>query len=326
MKTVSAVCLVCLFGASLPVFPDEQRGAANIFEDFKRGFAGEPARREFLPPDEAFRVTVDIKDPATLAARWEIADGYYLYKDKFGFDLTGGDGDVRLGRIDLPAGHFKDDPEFGSVEVHTGSITVPLSLRRPSPGEAEVGLTLRYQGCAEDGICYPPMQTMLSLRLPAQAAAGAASGGASEPLTEHDALARQLEGGAVLATLGMFAGLGILLAFTPCVFPMVPILSGIIAGQGEHVTTRKAFILSSVFVVVMAATYALMGVMAGHFGHNLQATFQDPWVLVFFAVVFVGLALSMFGWFELQLPASWQTRLARASNAQAGGTLHGTAA
>ncbi|MGH8554167.1 MAG: protein-disulfide reductase DsbD [Gammaproteobacteria bacterium] len=324
MKTFSAVCLAWLFGTLLPVFANEQLGAANIFEDFKRGFAGESARREFLPPDEAFRVTVDIKDPATLAARWDIADGYYLYKGKFGFDLTGAD--VRLGRIDLPSGHFKDDPEFGSVEVHTGSITVPLSLRRPSPGEAEVALTLRYQGCAEDGICYSPMRKTLSLRLPAQVAGGAASGGASEPVAEHDALAQRLEGGAVLATLGMFAGFGILLAFTPCVFPMVPILSGIIAGQGEHVTTRKAFILSSVFVVVMAATYALMGVIAGRFGHNLQATFQNSWVLVFFAAVFVGLALSMFGWFELQLPAGWQTRLARASNAQPGGTLHGTAA
>jgi len=324
VKTVSAVCLIWLFGTFLPVFADEQRGAANLFEDFKRGFAGEPARREFLPPEEAFRVTVDVKDPATLVARWDIADGYYLYKDKFRFDLT--DGDVRLGRVDLPSGHFKEDPEFGSVEVYTGSITVPLSLRRPGPGEAEVGLTLRYQGCADDGICYPPMQKTLSLRLPAQVAAGAASGEASEPVAEHDALARQLEGGAVLATLAMFAGFGILLAFTPCVFPMVPILSGIIAGQGEHATTRKAFILSSVFVLVMAATYALMGVIAGRFGHNLQATFQNSWVLVFFAAVFVGLALSMFGWFELQLPPSWQTRLARASNAQAGGTLHGTAA
>ncbi|CAN5903336.1 protein-disulfide reductase DsbD [soil metagenome] len=324
MKTVSATCFVWLFGTLLPVFANEQLGAANIFEDFKRGFAGEPGHREFLPPDEAFRVTVDIKDPATLAARWDIADGYYLYKDKFGFDLT--DGDVRLGRINLPSGHFKDDPEFGSVEVHTGSITVPLSLRRPRPGEAEVDLTLRYQGCAEDGICYPPIKKTLSLRLPAQVAAGSAYGGASEPVAEHDALARQLEGGAALATLAMFAGFGILLAFTPCVFPMVPILSGIVAGQGQHVTTRKAFILSSVFVVAMAATYALMGVIAGRFGHNLQATFQNPWVLVFFAAVFVGLALSMFGWFELQLPPSWQTRLARASNAQAGGTLHGTAA
>ena len=324
MKTVSAVCLIWLFGTFLPVFADEQRGAANLFEDFKRGFAGEPVRREFLPPDEAFRITVDITDPVTLAARWDIADGYYLYKDKFGFDLT--DGAVRLGRINLPSGHVKDDPEFGSVEVHTGSVTVPLSLRRPSRGETEVGLTLRYQGCAEDGICYPPMQKTLSLRLPAHVAAGAASEEASEAVAEHDALAQQLEGGAVLATLAMFAGFGILLAFTPCVFPMVPILSGMIAGQGKHVTTRKAFILSSVFVVVMAATYALMGVIAGRFGHNLQATFQNPWVLVFFAAVFVGLALSMFGWFELQLPASWQTRLARASNAQAVGTLHGTAA
>ncbi|RNE92772.1 protein-disulfide reductase DsbD, partial [Marichromatium sp. AB32] len=145
------------------------------------------------------------------------------------------------------------------------------------------------------------------------------------PVSEQDRLASTLANASLWTSVALFFGLGLLLAFTPCVFPMIPILSGIIAGQGAGITTRRAFVLSLVYVLAMALTYTVAGVLAGLFGANLQAAFQDPWILGAFALVFVALALSMFGFYDLQLPASLQSRLAALSNRQQGGTLAGVA-
>jgi thiol:disulfide interchange protein DsbD len=212
-------------------------------------------------------------------------------------------------------------------------VTVPLLGEGPVDTVATVG----YQGCADIGICYPPQTSTVPLRLAAlepgaspPAAASAQSDApvataSQAPLSEQDRIARSLvEGNRFLAILSFF-GFGLLLAFTPCVFPMIPILSSIIVGQGEHITTRRAFVLSLVYVLAMAFTYTIAGVLAGLFGANLQAAFQDPWILGSFAAVFVLLSLSMFGFYDLQIPQSLQSRLASWSNSQRSGTLIGVA-
>ncbi|MEJ2575892.1 MAG: cytochrome c biogenesis protein CcdA [Gammaproteobacteria bacterium] len=166
-----------------------------------------------------------------------------------------------------------------------------------------------------------------ALAAPAAAAPPQSTAGAvAEPtVAEQDQIAAMLAGGNTWLIIGSFFLIGLLLAFTPCVFPMIPILSGIIAGQGSQLTTRKAFVLSLVYVLAMAVTYTVAGVLAGLFGSNLQAAFQNPWILGVFALVFVALALSMFGFYELQLPSSLQSRLSELSNRQEGGKLTGVA-
>jgi thiol:disulfide interchange protein DsbD len=209
---------------------------------------------------------------------------------------------------------------------------------RGSRPSTEVTLIAKYQGCAEIGICYPPQTQRVSLSLPealvtavlpaaaaAPAAVAPAASASDQPISEQDQIAAVLANSGLWVVIAAFFGFGLLLAFTPCVFPMIPILSGIIAGQGTKITTRKAFVLSLVYVLAMALTYTLVGVLAGLFGANLQAAFQDPWVLSAFALVFVLLALSMFGFYDLQLPSSLQSKLAELSNQQEGGTLIGVA-
>jgi thiol:disulfide interchange protein DsbD len=281
--------------------------------DFGGLFESAAEPREFLHPDQAFVLSVEAEDGDTLRAEFAIQDGYYLYRDKTAFQAL--DPGVVLAPIELPTGKIKEDPEFGRVAVYTGDTVVRVPVQ-PGAGRA-FELKVAYQGCAEDGICYPPMTKTLAVALPA---AGAPA------LSAEDSLAERLAGGETLWTLLSFVGFGLLLSFTPCVFPMIPILSGIVVGQGERITTGRALSLSLVFVLVMATTYAGMGVIAGLFGHNLQATFQNPWVLVAFAGVFVVLALSMFGFLNVQLPASWQGWLAEVSGRQRGGTWGGVAA
>jgi thiol:disulfide interchange protein DsbD len=227
------------------------------------------------------------------------------------------------------------------VEVYHDRVDLTLPLVRQTAAATEIELVAKYQGCAERGICYPPQTKRVRLSLPdatgATATAAPALPAASppvasppgivaaEPVSEQDRIAAVLAGGSLWAVVALFFGFGLLLAFTPCVFPMIPILSGIIAGQGSRITTRRAFVLSLVYVLAMALTYAVAGVLAGLFGANIQAAFQDPWILSAFALVFVALALSMFGFYELQLPSALQSRLAELSNRQEGGTLIGVA-
>ncbi len=293
-----------------------------------QGLSENPGGQGFLPPDEAFKVSVSPAGSYRVLARWDIAEGYYLYKDKYRFDLAGPQAG-RVRKVELPAGHMKDDPEFGEVEVHTGQVEARIEVTPVTAGAREVTLRLGYQGCADDGICYPPMQKTLSVALPAGTAGTipgpVAESGTASLLAEEDRIARELQSHGVAWALLQSLGFGMLLAFTPCVFPMVPILSGIIAGQGVQVSTRRALALSAVFVLTMSLAYAGMGMVAALFGRNLQATFQHPGVLITFSGLFVLLALSMFGLFKLELPPAWQTRLHALSAAQRGGTLHGVA-
>ncbi len=274
----------------------------------------------FLEPDKAFAFSAEVQGPDRIAARWQIAQGYYLYKKRLRFALKEGEG-VRIASVTLPPGEVKEDEFLGRTEVYHRGLEAVIRLAREKGGPAPVVLEVTYQGCAEAGLCYPPQTKAVSLVLPAQAAPSKEP----PPIAEQDRIARALSSGSTWLVLLSFYGFGLLLAFTPCVFPMIPILSSIIVGQGERITAPRAFALSLVYVLAMAAAYTAAGVIAGYFGQNLQAAFQNPWVLAAFSLVFVLLALSMFGFYELQLPTSLQSRLAAISGRQKGGTLIGVA-
>jgi thiol:disulfide interchange protein DsbD len=303
---------------------------------------------DILKPDQAYRPMVDSSDGKTLNVNWEIADGTYLYEDKVSISIEG-EG-VHLGQYQLPPPKIKHDSvkpdgSIGDVAVFVHRLDLDIPLERTSTSATEATVTLRYQGCADRGICYPPQKKQFKLMLPAISGGSAAAATvipASPPAStrsatpdpaagieqsEQDQIASMLKNSSTWLIILTFFGIGLLLSFTPCVFPMIPILSGIIAGQGSGITTRRAFTLSLVYVLAMAITYTAVGVLAGLFGasFNLTAAFQNPWILGSFALLFVLLSLSMFGFYELQLPASWQTRLSEISNRQKGGELGGVA-
>jgi thiol:disulfide interchange protein DsbD len=298
---------------------------------------------DILTPDQAFQFFAESEDGQQLKLRWNIADGTYLYHDKVTIDLAS-DG-VSLGKFEFPEPKIKHDsvkPDgtIGDVAVYFHAIDLSVPLIRNNTNATEISVSSKYQGCADIGICYPPANKTVKLQLPAIAAATAETAAATRQAvqsapqadatratetSEQDQITNLLKGSSSWLIVASFFGIGLLLAFTPCVFPMIPILSGIIAGQGEQITTRKAFTLSLIYVLAMAVTYTVAGVMAGLFGSNIQAAFQNPWILSAFAAVFVLLALSMFGFYELQLPASWQSKLSDMSNRQQGGSLVGVA-
>ncbi len=323
--------------------PNPSQPAATLAEALQQRQAG-PVQdaldeKPALRADEAFRYEAIGLSSETILARFTAQPGYYLYRDKLAFRLADAKGYAITG-VELPQGSIKDDPEFGRVEVYYGQVEVPVNVNRPAGPEQKISLEADYQGCRDGDICYPPQSSSVEVLMAASAGApGAvqpveqAQRSSPAPLTpapkiqpvpEQDALASMLLANPAGALLAFFIA-GILLAFTPCVLPMVPILSGIIAGHGERMTTSKAFWLSLVYVLAMAVTYTVAGVLAGLFGQNLQAWFQNPWILGFFIAIFIALALSMFGFFELQLPSGLQTRLARASNQQKSGSLTGVA-
>lgn len=280
---------------------------------------------EALPPEQAFQYEAIAIKGNELLVRMTAAPGYYLYRDKITFS-TAAEG-VEVFDTVMPQGITKHDEHFGDVEVYYDQVEIPVFLKREPGSEVQVELQGDFQGCKEQGICYPPMSRMVMIELPGFNGFVGQIGGAAgdaEPVSEQDRLASILAGSPIRAMLLFFVA-GLLLAFTPCVFPMVPILSGIIAGQGKDITTRKALTLSVVYVLAMALTYAVAGVFAGMSGSNLQAAFQNPWILSSFSLLFVVLAFGMFGFYELQLPASFQAKLSSISNRQQGGTLTGVA-
>lgn len=283
---------------------------------------------EILDPDVAFIFSSDVAGSSTVLLRWEIEDGYYLYRDNFKFVID--DTEVKPGTAVLPPGKLKEDPDFGNVQVYYRNAEIKLPLIRKSESEQEINLTVTYQGCKEDTICYPPVNKTIPLFLSAAVAGTekaniAASVIPDSPtiISRQDAISHSLKDSSLLANMLVFLGFGLLLAFTPCIFPMIPILSGIIVGHGHKITSYHAFMLSLVYVLAMSATYAVLGVIAGSFSFNLQAASQNVWVITAFSGVFVLLALSMFGFYELQLPASWQTRLNQLGNKQKHGSLIG---
>ncbi len=286
-----------------------------------------PKSDTFLPPDQAFRLAVVAEGPARVRLSWAIAEGYYLYQSRLKF-ATSSPG-ITLGKPELPAGDTKNDEYFGKQVVYHRDLIAHIPFTR-SGAAGPVQLAVTYQGCATAGLCYPPITKQFTVSMPAQGAAvigAGAAGGAGGPtfVSDQDRLARMIRTGSVAAILATFFGLGLLLAFTPCVLPMVPILSGLIAGQGPKLTTARAFSLSLTYVLGMALTYTIAGAAFAAAGRQVQAVFQQPWIILLFAGLFIALALSMFGFYTLQMPAAIQSRLSDSSNKQRAGTFGGVA-
>jgi thiol:disulfide interchange protein DsbD len=319
---------------------------------------GNDAEEEFLPMDKAFKVDMKVKDAHTLVAEFAPAETYYLYRDKIAFAASKESG-ISIARVLLPPGEMKSDPNFGDTEVFHRPFQAVVTLDR---GQARDAMRLlveaRYQGCSEKGLCYPPAKKSFALLLaawqpPAAVAIGssspeaaasaqaiaaprtavaskpAGSGSDGSPRDEASSqnetskVAGILKSGRFWVVVVSFFGAGLLLSFTPCVLPMVPILSGIIVGQGHRVTRKEGFSLSLAYVVGMAITYALAGIGAGLSGTLLSNALQNPWVLGAFAALFVLLSLSMFDFYELQLPSAFQSKLSDTSNKVSGGTFWG---
>jgi thiol:disulfide interchange protein DsbD len=291
-----------------------------------------PARadEDFLPPEQAFQFSARMLDPHTVQVSYAIADGYYMYRERFKFGAAG----AKLGEPQIPPGKVKFDDTFQkNVETYHHSV----AIRIPVQGEGPFTLTVTGQGCADKGLCYPPQDASIRLvagngaagaqsqmSLPPGQPAGNALGTppAAAP-SELSGIAALLQGGRLLAIIPAFILLGLGLAFTPCVLPMVPILSSIIVGEGKQSGRGRGFVLSLSYSLGMAIVYTLLGVAAGLLGEGLAAALQNPWVLGVFALLIAAMALSMFGVYQLQLPASLQTRLADASGRQASGKLAG---
>ena len=275
---------------------------------------------KFLKVDEAFVLDSEQQgDKLLLSLR--IADGYYLYRHRFSFQGQ----NLAFDAPELPAGTEHEDDFFGKTRVYYQEVQIPVTLTEVGQ---QASLKISYQGCT-DGLCYPPTDKLIEVQpiaaTPAVSAAGAAS---ADPATapassQQDRLAAALGSQGFWLSIAAFFALGLGLAFTPCVFPMYPILTGIIAGAGQRLSTRRAFLLSFVYVQGMAVTYTLLGLVVASAGLKFQAALQHPYVLIGLSVMFVLLALSMFGLYTLQLPSSLQTRLSGLSNRQQGGSVAG---
>ncbi len=277
---------------------------------------------DFLPVDEAFVPQLIALDGNTVEVSWQVADGYYLYRDKLSART---DSDrVQLGRLALPPGKLKTDEYFGETEVYLEDVFAELPLARATPEPMTLELEVGFQGCAEDGICYPPVTRTLSVALPqATSTAALAAAGAPPMVSEQDRLAGLIASANLGVVILTFFGAGLLLAFTPCVLPMIPILSGIIAGDGDEVSPARGFSLAASYVMGMALVYTAAGIGAAAIGVQLQAVFNAPWVLALFAGLFVVLALGMFGLYDLQMPSGIQSRIAAVSGRQRSGTVIG---
>ncbi len=269
---------------------------------------------DLLPAEQAFQFFANVKDANTLHVNWHIAEGYYLYREKIQLYLREVEA-AHLGAISIPHGTPRHDEAFGDVEIFYHDLAFDIPLIRQSPEPLLLNLQAGYQGCAERGVCYPPMQQTVSLNLPAASASDVQTPKmpSATNLSEQDQITLALHNDSLWLTLVTFFGFGLLLAFTPCIFPMIPILSGIIVGKGNGVTTLTAFLLSLSYVLASAIAYTLFGVLAALFGSNLQATFQQPWIIGLFSAIFVILALSMFGFYHIELPQAFQMRLHQSS-------------
>jgi thiol:disulfide interchange protein DsbD len=315
--------LLCILAASL-FHPGAARAGDN----------------DFLDPAQAFRFSATMADPQTVAVTFNIADGYYMYRERFKFSA----GNATLGEPQIPPGKIKFDETFNkNVETYHGSVTIRIPVQASGPFTLKAG----GQGCADKGLCYSPQEYSASLvaagmSTPSNAkapssliarlqgpppavdvpAASAAPASAPAPRSELSGIAVVLGEGKLLAIVPAFVLLGLGLAFTPCVLPMVPILSSIIVGEGA-IHRWRGLVLSIAYSLGMAIVYTLLGVAAGLAGEGLAAALQNPWVLGTFGLLIAAMALSMFGVYNLQLPASLQTKLAGASGRQSSGKLAG---
>ena len=273
---------------------------------------------DFPPADEVFFPEIFPVDGNTVELGIRIVPGFYIYKDKLTVrSLSDG---AQAGRFDLPDGEMKTDEYFGEMEVYLDGFLGKLAIARATPEAMELELEFGYQGCAEGGLCYMPQTRVLKVSLPEATSVGALE---TAPVSEQAFLADVLVNKSIWHAIGIFFVAGLALAFTPCVLPMIPILSGIIAGEGDDVTPVRGFTLALSYVLGMAIVYTAAGIVAAAAGMQLQAAFNQPWVLILFSGLFVVLALGMFGAFELQMPGSIQTKLSGISGNQKSGTTIG---
>ena len=245
-----------------------------------------------------FTLSSEILPNNQLLLRWDILDAYYLYDNKMIFTIA----DEAVAEVSRSKSKLKDDPLFGKVSVYYHSSEIVLNLEQYQQ-QGSVDLRVQYQGCWDGGVCYPPVSKMLNIALPEQSVASentvdpvVAATKSLPAVSEQDYFSVLLSEGDLLWIMGVFFVAGLALSLTPCVLPMIPIISSIIVGQGKQVTRGKAFSLTLVYVLSVAVTYTVAGVLAGMFGENLQALLQATWIIILFSIVFVLLALSMF-WF-----------------------------
>ncbi len=303
------------------------------------------ATDDLLEPEKAFAASLEAISQNAVILRFDIAEDYYLYRDQLDVRIAEGDG-IEWGPVNPPEGELHEDEFFGETAIYRDQVEILVPVLRDEDDVSEITLAIDYQGCWDGGVCYPPLTQEVSVsfdsdlatevdedalpetgdesldEIETTAAPTEEDDDAAAPVTQQDRIAAQLADGQIWLVALAFFGFGLLLTFTPCVFPMIPILSNIIIGQ-KNLTTRKAFLISLVFVLAMALTYTIAGVFAGLAGANLQAAFQNPWIIGTFVAIFIALAMSMFGFYELQMPASVQSKLSQISNRQEGGTYVG---
>jgi thiol:disulfide interchange protein DsbD len=324
------------------------KAQSGIDAAFKgKAASGEP---DFLDPDQAFRFSALADGPDRIRLIWGVTDGYYLYRARI--KASTDSRQATLGELALPTGETKEDEYFGKQEVYHHDVVGSIAVTRSGTGKLTVPLKVSYQGCATAGLCYPPITKSVNVELPpagatssaadppaaaasaqssfaapaSAAGAGAPGGGAGVGafVSEQDKLATLIRDGNLLGVLATFFGIGLLLSLTPCVLPMIPILSGIIVGQGTRVTAVRGFSLAFSYVQGMALTYAAAGAsFVLLFKQAPQAFFQQPWIIMLFVALFVALAFAMFGTYTLQMPSALQTRLSDVSNRQRAGSYAG---
>lgn len=248
-----------------------------------------------LPADQAFKISAQAQDPHTVAVSWQIQPGYYLYRDHFHFSVVPPQSAV-LGNPIFPPGISKTNEILGNYVVYKNTVTIHLPVSQTE--HATLRLKVNYQGCSEDGFCYPPIEKVLTV--------SGLKSASSMPWTFW---------------LGLF-GIGILIAFTPCVLPMIPVLSALIVGR-ETLSHARAFLISFIYVLAMALTYAVIGLLFGWLGGNLQIYAQKPWIIILLGLFFLVMALSLFGLFHLEPPEKIRTLMSRWSSAQHRGSLWG---
>ncbi len=295
-------------------------------------FGNSSEDEEFLTVDEAFQLTATRKSANEVKLFWNIADGYYLYKKRI--SVSSEDTDTTIGELDLPMGKNQHDEFFGDVEIYEHSLDVVAPV---SANTDTVQLIVGYQGCAHAGLCYPPVKKTLAVSLLSNASnstmsmaksVGTASVARASPsisANEQDSILENLKNANPLVAILLSLGFGILVAFTACMYPMIPILTSLIMGQGEKITAFRAFSLSLSYTQGIAITFGILGAIMALVGEALgiQSNLQTPWILIPSALLFIGLAMSMFGFYEIQVPSTLQSKLNEKSNQQKGGSLLG---
>jgi thioredoxin:protein disulfide reductase len=282
----------------------------------------ENAEDKFLHPDEAFKLDVVATDHQTLTGRFTISSGYYLYKDRIQFEIK----EANLGQVsavNLPAGEIKDDPNFGKMEVYHHDFIANISIENPAP---QLVIHAKFQGCSEKGLCYAPQLKTYNVSMLVNTYNDNPIS-ATPIQSDDDQATSLLKSGHLWLIAAGFFGFGLLLSFTPCVLPMIPILSGIIVGDKKvhrHETSRlHSFNLSIAYVLGIALSYTIAGIAAGLSGQLLSNALQNPWVLTATALIFVILSFSMFGFYDLRMPHSIEVRMVKTSNRLKGGQFFG---